>query len=148
VDKEQPTMPSRDAHSTARPAPPAKAPRGPRIAAAVRAAASSDADAALLALRKTSADAAATHRRDGDDDAERREQGYRTAIDECRRQLRQRKALDRLPSVDHLSLGAGPGWRAGVEAAYARAQALYDAALATHDTTAPKADGDVGGAPA
>lgn len=125
-------MPSRDAHSTARPAPPAKAARGPRIAATVRAAASSDVDAALLALRRTSADEAATYRRDGDDDAERREQGYRTAIDECRRQLRQRKALDRLPTIDHMCIGTGPGWRAGVEAAFTEARTLYDRAIATH----------------
>ncbi len=125
-------MPSRDAHSTARPAPSPRPPRGPRVAAATRAAASAAVDGALLDLRRASSDEATRHRRDGDNDAERREQGYRTAIDECRRQLRQRKGLDRLPSIDDLSRGAGPGWRDGVEAAYARAQALYDEALAAH----------------
>ncbi len=123
-------MPGRDAHSTARPAPPPKPPRGPRVAAAIRAAASADVDAALLTLRRTSADEAVRRRQAGDDEANRREQGFRTAIDECRRQLRQRKALDRLPSVDELTSGAGPGWRAGVEAACTQAQALYDAAIA------------------
>jgi len=125
-------MPSHDAHSTARTAPPPKPPRGPRVAVAIRAAASADTDAALLGLRRTSADEAVRRRQAGDDDANRREQGFRTAIDECRRQLRQRKALDRLPSVDEMTSGAGPGWRAGVEAACAQAQTLYDAAIATH----------------
>jgi len=125
-------MPSRDAHSTARPAPPSKTPRGPRIPVAVREAASAEADAALLAMRRASAVGGTQHRRDGNDDAERREQGYRTAIDECRRQLRQRKALDRLPTIDHMCIGTGPGWRAGVEAAFTEAQALYDKAIATH----------------
>lgn len=125
-------MPSRDAHSTARPAPPPKAARGPRVPAATREAASAEADAALLELRRASSDQAARYRRDGDEDAERREQGFRTAIDECRRELRQRKALDRLPTVDHLSLGTGPGWRDGVEAAYEKAHALYSSAVASH----------------
>jgi len=38
-------------------------------------------------LRRAAAVGGTQHRRDGNDDAERREQGYRTAIDECRRQL-------------------------------------------------------------
>ena len=133
-------MPSRDAHSTARPAPPPKPPRGPRVPVATRAAASADTDAALLELRRTSADEAVRRRQAGDDEANRREQGFRTAIDECRRQLRQRKALDRLPSVDDMTSGAGPGWRAGVEAACAQARALYDAAIAARSTVDDRTD--------
>lgn len=125
-------MPSRNAHSTARPAPPPKPPAGPRIPAATRAAASAEADAALLAARKASEDRSTQAGRAGNDAAVRREQGYRTAIDECRRQLRQRKALDRLPPLDGLVRGTGHGWREGAEAAYAEAQALYDGAIAAH----------------
>jgi hypothetical protein len=143
-------MPSRDAHSTARPAPAPKAPRGPRIPAATRVAASAEVDAALLALRRASTDEAARHRRGGDDDAQRREQGYRTAIDECRKELRKRKALDHLRTIGELALGAGPGFREGVEDAYARAQALYDAAIVAHaavkDEVAPNGDEEPGGA--
>lgn len=123
-------MPTRDAHSTARPTPPAKPPRGPRIPTAVRTAASQALDELLLARRKESMAQGAALRRGGDEDGARIEQGYRTAIDECRTQLRKYRGLERLPDAADLALTQGEAsWTTGSERAYAEARAGWDEAV-------------------
>jgi hypothetical protein len=123
-------MPSRNAHSTARPAPPPKPPRGPRISAAVRTAASQAVDQLLLACRRESMVRGATLTRSGDEEGARIEQGYRTAIDECRMQLRKYRGLERLPDPATLALTQGDAsWTIGIERAYAEARTAWDEAV-------------------
>ncbi len=123
-------MPSRNAHSTARPAPPPKPPRGPRISAAVRTTASQALDGLLLARRKESMARGAALTRGGDEEGARVEQGYRTAIDECRMQLRKYRGLERLPDPTTLALTQGDAsWVTGIERAFAEARAAWDAAV-------------------
>jgi hypothetical protein len=129
-------MPSRNAHSTARPAPALKGPRGPRIAAAVRTTASQALDALLLRRRKESMERGSALTRGGDEDGARVEQGYRTAIDECRMQLRKYRGLERLPDPATLALTQGDAsWATGIERAYAEARTAWDEAV--REATAP-----------
>lgn len=137
-------MPSRNAHSTARPAPPPKGPRGPRIAASVRTAASQALDAFLLRRRKESMERGSAMTRGGDEDGARVEQGYRTAIDECRMQLRKYRGLERLPDAATLALTQGDAsWTTGIERAYAEARAGWDEAVhqATSDAATEEGEG-------
>lgn len=138
-------MPSRNAHSTARPAPSPKGQRGPRIAAAVRTTASQALDALLLRQRKESMERGSALTRGGDEDGARIEQGYRTAIDECRMQLRKYRGLERLPDAATLALTQGDAsWTTGIERAYAEARAGWDDAVrqATSDAAAEESESD------
>jgi len=122
-------MPSRNAHSTARPAPAPRTASGLRVPAAVREAASTAVDTALKAMAIAAADEARRWQWSGDEDAAQRAQGVRAGADEARACLRRRRALDRLTPVDDLARGYSASWRRGVEEVYARARTLYDAAV-------------------
>jgi len=123
-------VPSRNAHSTARPAPAPRAAAGARVPAALREKASAAVDAALKALAATAADETRRLQWLGDEDAALHAQGLRVGADEVRACLKRRRALDRLTPLDDLARGCSAAWRRGADEAYTRAHALYDAVVA------------------
>jgi hypothetical protein len=84
-------------------------------------------DQALLASRKDAMSQPSALEQT--DDATRRNQGYRSGLDECRRQLKKVGHLENLPSAASLSVGAAAGWLDGVQQAFGEAHALYASEL-------------------